>query len=73
MTDQEIINATLRELPVGNLNTHTPDSIPERVAYFVSEYAKANEKLERLGDLVTTEHESKAAFIHRVRAVLHSA
>lgn len=73
MTDREIINATLRELPVGNLNTHTPDSIPERVAYFVGEYAKANEKLERLGDLVTTEHESKAEFIHRVREIILSS
>ena len=73
MNDREIINATLRELPEGNINTHTPDSIPERVAYFVSGYAKANEKLERLCDLVTTEHESKAAFIHRVREVLLSA
>jgi len=70
MTDTEIIQATLRELPVGNIKTHTPESIPERVAYFVSEYAKAAETIERINELVTTNHESKEEFIRRVKAVI---
>lgn len=70
MTDTEIIQATLRALPVGNIKTHTPDSIPERVDYFVSEYAKAAETIERINELVTTNHESKGEFIRRVKAVI---
>jgi hypothetical protein len=34
-----IIDATLRELPVGNVLTHTPDSIPERVGDLVKAHA----------------------------------
>jgi hypothetical protein len=37
---EKIINDTLRELPVGNISTHTPESIPERVGYWVRESAK---------------------------------
>jgi hypothetical protein len=34
-----IIDATLRALPVGNVRTHTPDSIPERVGDLVKAHA----------------------------------
>jgi hypothetical protein len=36
----KIINDTLRELPVGNISTHTPESIPERVGHWVRESAE---------------------------------
>ena len=39
----EILARSLAELPVGNIRTHTPESIPERVGYLVS----ANTELER--------------------------
>jgi hypothetical protein len=34
-----IIDATLRELPVGNVRAHTPDSISERVGDLVKAHA----------------------------------
>ena len=34
-----IIDATLSALPVGNVRTHTPDSIPERMAELVKAHA----------------------------------
>jgi hypothetical protein len=34
-----IIDATLSALPVGNVRTHTPDSIPERVGDLVKAHA----------------------------------
>ena len=37
---EQIINDTLRALPVGNINTHTPESIPERVGHWVRESAE---------------------------------
>jgi hypothetical protein len=37
---KKIINDTLRELPVGNISTHTPESIPERVGHWVKESAE---------------------------------
>ena len=36
----KILNDTLRELPVGNISTHTPESIPERVGHWVREAAE---------------------------------
>ena len=36
----QIIRDTLRELPVGNISTHTPESIPERVGHWVRESAE---------------------------------
>ena len=36
----QIIHDTLRELPVGNISTHTPESIPERVGHWVRESAE---------------------------------
>lgn len=49
----QIINDTLRELPVGNISTHTPESIPERVGYWVRESAeecRLREQWEELSD-----------------------
>jgi maltooligosyltrehalose synthase len=37
---EQIIYDTLRELPVGNISTHTPESIPERVGHWVRESAE---------------------------------
>ena len=36
----QIIRDTLQELPVGNISTHTPESIPERVGHWVREAAE---------------------------------
>ena len=36
----QIINDTLRELPVGSISRHTPESIPERVGHWVRESAE---------------------------------
>ena len=50
---EKIINDTLRALPVGNINTHTPDTIPERVQDWVKEAAEEcslREKWEELAD-----------------------
>lgn len=38
MTDKEIISAILRELPVGYIPSHTPESLPEKVRFYVTEY-----------------------------------
>ena len=39
---REILAATLKALPVGYLPSHTPESIPERVADLVTRYAEAD-------------------------------
>ena len=39
---REILAATLKALPVGYLPSHTPESIPERVADLVARYAEAD-------------------------------
>lgn len=44
----KIINDTLRELPVGNISTHTPESIPERVSYYLKELAEYTQRVEDL-------------------------
>ena len=36
----QIINDTLRALPVGSISRHTPESIPERVGHWVRESAE---------------------------------
>lgn len=50
---KKIIHDTLRALPVGNINTHTPDTIPERVQDWVKEAVEEcslREKWEELAD-----------------------
>ena len=50
---EQIIHDTLRELPVGNVSTHTPESIPERVGHWVREAAeecRLREQWEELSD-----------------------
>ena len=50
---EQIINETLRELPVGNISTHTPETIPERVGHWVRESAeecRLREQWEELSD-----------------------
>lgn len=37
---EKIIKETLYELPIGNINTHTPETIPGRVKYWVQEAAE---------------------------------
>ena len=49
MTDKEIIAATLRELPAGYIPNHTPESIPERVRFYVQEYAKLSQQKSKGG------------------------
>lgn len=52
---EKIINDTLRALPVGNINTHTPESIPERVQDWVKEAAeecRLREKWEACADML---------------------
>ena len=45
-----IIDATLSALPVGNVRTHTPDSIPERMAELVKTHADNSAENETLID-----------------------
>lgn len=55
----KIINDTLDALPVGNIRTHTPESIPDRVDYYVKEYALSEFKCEALvaaGDSIIAEY-----------------
>jgi hypothetical protein len=58
---KNIINETLRELPVGNISTHTPESIPERVSYYLKELAEYTQRVEAwekcADDLVDYAHE----------------
>ena len=96
-----ILQRSLAELPVGNIRTHTPESIPERIGDLVGanaelerelneqvvcngkgaereadmlgkverlecEIARLREALRAVGDLCTTDHESKERFIARV-------
>ena len=54
-TLKKIIHDTLRELPVGNISTHTPESIPERVQDWVKEAAeecRLREKWEACADML---------------------
>jgi hypothetical protein len=46
----KLIEETLRELPVGHIPSHTPDSIPERVRYYVQEFAKLSYEMDKLID-----------------------
>jgi hypothetical protein len=58
---EQIIHDTLRELPVGSISRHTPESIPERVGHWVRESAeecRLREKWEACADnLVDYAHE----------------
>jgi hypothetical protein len=50
---KKILKETLYELPIGNINTHTPETIPGRVKYWVQEAAEEcslREKWEELAD-----------------------
>ena len=47
---QKIIDDTLKALPVGNITTHTPDSIPDRVRYYVEEFARLSHEIDKLID-----------------------
>jgi hypothetical protein len=44
---KRILDATLFELPVGHIPSHTYDSIPERVEYYVKEFATLAHKDEK--------------------------
>lgn len=53
ITDQRnaaIISKIMATVPVGNISKHTPDDMPERVAYYVEHYAKYHEALETIAD-----------------------
>lgn len=43
---EQIIHDTLRELPVGSISRHTPESIPERVSYYLKELAEYTQRVE---------------------------
>ena len=43
---EQIIHDTLRELPVGSISRHTPESIPERVSYYLKELAEYTQRAE---------------------------
>ena len=66
---EKIINDTLRALPVGNINTHTPDTIPERVQDWVKEAAEEcyfREKWEEIADrLIVYAKEIQATVINQ--------
>ena len=67
-----IIDATLSALPVGNVRTHTPDSIPERVGDLVKAHADEladNEQLRKdTARLDWIKHDMK--FMHEIGSAL---
>jgi len=45
---KRIIDDTLREVPVGNVNAHTPENLPQDVKHYVQETVKQDFEIERL-------------------------
>ena len=66
---EKIIKETLYELPIGNINTHTPETIPGRVKYWVQEAAEEcslREKWEACADrLIVYAKEIQATVINQ--------
>jgi len=48
----KIINDCMREIPVGNVTTHKPENLSERIGFFVEKYSKYAEAEERLCDIL---------------------
>jgi hypothetical protein len=61
--------ADIMDLPTGNSSRDIVEAVHDMRAH-LSGYVIAKSKLEQIGNLVTTDHESKSAFIARVRNVL---
>lgn len=45
---KRIIDDTLREVPVGNVNDHIPENLPRDMEYYVQETVKQDFEIERL-------------------------
>jgi hypothetical protein len=45
---KRIIDDTLREVPVGNVNAHIPENLPMDMEYYVQETVKQDFEIERL-------------------------
>ena len=45
---KRIIDDTLREVPVGNVNAHIPENLPRDMEYYVQETVKQDFEIERL-------------------------
>lgn len=52
MTDQEIIQACLAEIPVGNIKVHTKENLPIMVREYVQRCVQMNDAVERISDIV---------------------
>ena len=61
---KEIIAATLKALPVGYIPTHTPESLPSRVADIVSEFAQADRQRDAYADTLRVIAESNDLIHH---------
>jgi hypothetical protein len=49
---KDILDKTLYELPVGSIKNHTYESIPDRVKYFVREYAILEQEKDAVDELI---------------------
>lgn len=52
-TDADIIKELMSVMPVGNVRTHTPENLPERLNWFVSETVRQEQVIDRLEALLT--------------------
>jgi len=52
MTDAEIIQQCLAEIPVGNINVHTKENLPLMVREYVKRCIQMNDAVERISDIV---------------------
>lgn len=48
---RKIIEDTLKELPVGHVPSHTPDSIPQHVRYYVQNFTRIEREMDKLVDI----------------------
>jgi predicted RNase H-like nuclease (RuvC/YqgF family) len=45
---KDILYQILREFPVGNINQHTIESLPERISYYLKELSEYTQRVEDL-------------------------
>jgi chromosome condensin MukBEF ATPase and DNA-binding subunit MukB len=50
---EKIVSSCLRELPVGYVQAHTPESIPDRIAYYVQQVTELEAKCASSDALIT--------------------
>ena len=52
-TDAEIVKELMSMMPHGNVRTHTPENLPDRVSWFISETVRQEQVIEKLEGLLT--------------------